>query len=221
MADQTALGQPAGVAETEPRWSEDHRDAVSASTGPPAMPSPGLPRPTSELQPPEAGLAARAAKEAAQLVHSARRVGTDGSRPPSHTICAASRPPPPPSGPVSACSMWAPSRRVGSATMISWPSPDPTDHGVGPETGRDGAAEASKSPRRHLGRRGSGSDPLSSGSDQIKGFGKPLQRLSARLAPDPLFWPFRSHFLIISGIFGARFRLERTKHQPNRSIRID
>ena len=43
MASQTALGQPAGLAETEPRWSEDHRDAVSASTGPPAMPSPGLP----------------------------------------------------------------------------------------------------------------------------------------------------------------------------------
>ena len=199
MASQTALGQPAGVAETEPRWSEDHRDAVSASTGPPAMPSPGLPRPTSELQPPEAGLAARAAKEAAQVAHSASRVGTDGSRPPSHTICAASRPPPPPSGPISACSMWAPRRRscsFGDHDQQALTRPNrPRRRSRDRPRWRRGGQQASDTPSRPQRERARAVAAAKRLIQRLcSGFSASCLQGSLQIFPGHLFWPFRSHF---------------------------
>ena len=83
-------------------------------------------------------------------------------------------------------SMWAPRRRSCSATMISRPSPDPTDHGVGPETGRDGAAEASTASLRYAisATEGAGQGRRSSEAIDSKALQRLFCKLSARLAPD-------------------------------------
>ena len=202
MASQTALGQPAGVAETEPRWSEDHRDAVSASTGPPAMPSPGLPRPTSELQPPEAGLAARAAKEAAQVAHSASRVGTatDARRLPatqSHHLRRLAPSSAPLRSDFSMLHVGAEAAQLfGDHDQQALTRPNrPRRRSRDRPRWRRGGQQASDTPSRPQRERARAVAAAKRLIQRLcSGFSASCLQGSLQIFPGHLFWPFRSHF---------------------------
>ena len=98
-------------------------------------------------------------------------------------------------------------RRGGAAVRrphdqhFSRPSPDPTDHGVGPETGRDGARwrrggqQASDTPSRPQRERARAVAAAKRLIQRLcSGFSASCLQGSLQIFPGHLFWPFRSHF---------------------------